>query len=361
MNRIFIRHTQGTRANQVDEFQSGGFSEILIGRDESSTVRFDADREDLVSRNHARIYADPAGSESFYITDLRSRNGTFLNRQRISAPSRIHHGDVVQLGSGGPEFRLELDPPPAAAARPTRVVSPGESRDLAGTLARTTRIAGTSDAGQPRPIGRATVERMLDDNFGRVKRESGKTLWAGIAAVILIVVFGGGAYLYMRHAAEESARRLQNQQQLLAQMADVVKREPGDDAAVRAQMDKLTAEMKRIVAQNQASPQSGSAGAAPSGSAADAPASYDAGLGQAEQFYNAGNYKDAYAECVQISEIDPGRWEGYFYAGLSAEGLNRPDDALTAYQYALQDAPDDQKTQITTRINSLQTSAGQAN
>ena len=52
MQHILVRHTSGTRSNQVDEFQADGFKEILVGRDESSSVRFDPDREDLVSRNH---------------------------------------------------------------------------------------------------------------------------------------------------------------------------------------------------------------------------------------------------------------------------------------------------------------------
>lgn len=365
MQRILIRHTLGTRANQIDDFQAEGFREILIGRDEGASVRYDADREDLVSRNHVRIYAEPAGSSCFYVADLQSRNGTFLNRQRIGAPSRIHHGDVVQLGTGGPEFRLELDPPPAVAAKPTRALNPAEASAYA-SLVKPTRIGIGPDSSNPRPIGRATVERMLDDTFGKVKRESGKTLWAGLAAVVMIVVVGAGSYLYMHHSAAENARRLQDQQLLLMQMAQVVKQQPSNDAAVRAQMDKLSGDMKRIIAGNEAL-KKGESGGTPTGDAAtsasaSAASSYDAGVAQVEQLYGENDYADAYAQCVQISQLDPSRWEGFYLAGLSAEGLNKPDDALTAYQYAQSMAPDDAaKAKIQARINALQGSVAQAN
>jgi len=374
MKRILIRHTSGTRANQVDEFQAEGFKELLAGRDETSSVRFDPDREDLVSRNHLKIYADPASPGSFFITDLQSRNGTFLNRQRISVPTRIHHGDVVQLGPAGPEFRLELDPPPASAARPTRVINPSEAGALAGALAKPTRAISVPDlsglSGQ-RPIGRATVERMLDSTFGKVKKESGKSLWVGIAAVIMIAAVGLATYLYQRSLAAESARQSQEQQLLLLQMAQTVKQQPSDDAAVRAQMDKLSGEMKKIIAQNQTLRQSpaGNAGAQSNGAnneaskdQQNAATDYNSGLAQAEQFYKTNEFEKAYAQCVEIIKLDRSRWEGYYIAGLSAEAQNKPQDAQTAYQYAFSQAPDAAKTTIAQRLNAIKGgSGGQAN
>jgi FHA domain len=338
--------------------------EIVAGREEGTGIHY-PDGEDLVSRVHARIYAEPPGSDAYYIVDLQSRNGTFLNRQRIGAPSRLHHDDVVQLGSNGPEFRWELDPAPAAASRPTRVLGAGGSGLLSGAGMRTTRVNTTPD-GVPRPVGRATVERMLDETFGRVKRESGKTMWVGIAAVILLMAGGVWTWLYMRHTAAQNTERLQEQRQMLVQMAGVVNQQPRNEAAVRAQMDKLAAELKRIVSQGQSSQaqtvQSDGTAVGAEGSAnAAPPASYEAGLSQVGQYFNAGDYQNAYAESVQIIGMDQSRWEGYYYAGLAAAQLGRANDALTALQYALEDAPDDQKAQITAQINALQPQQTQAN
>jgi pSer/pThr/pTyr-binding forkhead associated (FHA) protein len=367
MQRILVRHTSGSRSNQVDEFQAEGFKEILIGRDETSSVRFDPDRDDLVSRNHLRIHADAANPGCLLLSDLQSRNGTFLNGQRISAPTRIHHGDSVQLGPGGPAFRLELDPPPASVARPTRTLSASETAAFTGVLAKPTRTTNAPDFSGPRPIGRATVERMLDDNFGRVKKESGKTLWVGIAAVIMIAAVGLGSYLYLRHVAVDNANRAQEQQLLLLQMAQVVKQQPSDDAAVRAQMDKLSGDLKKIMVQNQALKQATPGvpdTAAPGAQQAqqDSSSDYNAGLAQATQLYKTNDFAKAYAECVRISGIDPSRWEGYYIAGLSAEALNDPQNAQTAFQYAYAQAPDAAKPTISQRVNAMQSSGGgQAN
>ncbi len=364
--RIVVRHVSGARANQIDEIPAEGFGEIVAGREEGTGICF-PDREDLVSRTHARIYAEPPGSGSYYIADLQSHNGTFLNRQRISAPSRIHHGDVVQLGSSGPEFRWELDPPPVAS-RPTRVLGSSGSAILAGANSRVTRVAAAPD-GAPRPIGRATVERMLDDTFGRVKRESGKTLWVGIAAVILLMVGGLGAWIYARHAVAESTAHLEGQRELLVKMAGVVNQQPKDEAVVHTQMDRLTTELKRLAAQSQIA-QHGGADAQQRGDAADTaqanasvapPASYEAGLNQIATYYNSGDYQDAYAECAQVIGMDQSRWEGYYNAGLAAERMGQSDAALAAFQDASKVAPDDQKPMIAARINALQGQSAQAN
>jgi pSer/pThr/pTyr-binding forkhead associated (FHA) protein/cytochrome c556 len=376
MQRLLIRHIAGSRANQMDEFQTEGFREIIAGREEGAGICY-PDREDLVSRAHARIYAEPAGSDSYYIADLESRNGTFLNRQRISAPSQLHHGDLVQLGSSGPEFRWELDPAPASAGRPTRVM--GGTALLSGAGTRATRIASAPEAG-PRPVGRATVERMLDETFGRVKHESGKTMWVGIAAILVLMLGGAGTWFYMRHTAAQNAARLKEQREMLVQMEGVVNQQPKDEAAVRAQMDKLSAQLKQLASQSQASqqgsgpaaaqqqgnapaaqPQSNATAAVQEGASAAPPASYDAGLSQATHYYITGDYQDTYAECVQIIGMDQGRWEGYYYAGLAAEGMGRPSDALTAYQYALDDAPDNMKAQIAARVTALHGQPAQAN
>jgi EAL domain-containing protein (putative c-di-GMP-specific phosphodiesterase class I) len=53
-----------------------------------------------VSKSHAEIYSD---GDALRVRDLGSRNGTFLNRQRISDAS-IHCGDVLHFGDR--EFRL---------------------------------------------------------------------------------------------------------------------------------------------------------------------------------------------------------------------------------------------------------------
>jgi class 3 adenylate cyclase len=53
-------------------------------------------RDPLVSRHHALIQTQ--GDDEYWVVDFGSRNGTYLNNQRISAPSRLHDGDSIRIG-----------------------------------------------------------------------------------------------------------------------------------------------------------------------------------------------------------------------------------------------------------------------
>jgi ABC-type multidrug transport system ATPase subunit len=98
----------------------------LLGRDPSAAIEIDAAAA-AVSRHHAEIQRQPDGT--FLISDLKSFNGTLLNQQRIAQPERLHHGDSVQLGAGGPSFRF-IDP-----SHPSpRIQSSNSSPDAANPI-----------------------------------------------------------------------------------------------------------------------------------------------------------------------------------------------------------------------------------
>ena len=95
MERIVLRHVSGSKANQVEEFPLSHFRELVMGRDPSASVKYDPDRDDLVGRQHAKITQDPADPTQFVITDLNSRNGTYL---RLKAEKELAHGDYLFIG-----------------------------------------------------------------------------------------------------------------------------------------------------------------------------------------------------------------------------------------------------------------------
>lgn len=64
-----------------------------IGRAPSNTIPLDGQ---LVSRNHAMVQASDGGI--YQVFDLGSRNGTFLNGRRITAPSDLRDGDYITVG-----------------------------------------------------------------------------------------------------------------------------------------------------------------------------------------------------------------------------------------------------------------------
>ena len=108
MDRIVLRHLTGSKASLVESFPLDRLPELLLGRDPSSTVRFDPDRDDVVGRRHARIVQDPRDRRRYTVVDLRSRNGTFLNKVRVLDPMPLTPGDVIQLGAGGPEIEFDI-------------------------------------------------------------------------------------------------------------------------------------------------------------------------------------------------------------------------------------------------------------
>lgn len=115
--RLTLKHLSGSRANREDVLALPAVREIILGRDPECDVRY-GEADDLVSRKHLKILATDDHPARFMVIDLGSRNGTFVNRQRVFGAVLLSPGGHVQLGAGGPEFEFglaprPLNPPPA--------------------------------------------------------------------------------------------------------------------------------------------------------------------------------------------------------------------------------------------------------
>jgi len=80
-----------------------GKDPVTIGRGDECTIRLE-DR--VASRRHARVYCM---EEQWWVEDLASRNGTFVNGQQISGPQRLHRDDRVQIGQALVVFKTDVD------------------------------------------------------------------------------------------------------------------------------------------------------------------------------------------------------------------------------------------------------------
>ena len=76
-----------------------------IGRSDNNQVVI---KEDLVSRNHAMIQRAETGQ--YYLIDLGSRNGSFVNGSRVSVPAALKDGDEIALGDYHLAFHQESTP-----------------------------------------------------------------------------------------------------------------------------------------------------------------------------------------------------------------------------------------------------------
>jgi serine protease Do len=109
MVQIIIRHVSGARATEVDVVPIGEHRELIFGRARSAAVRFHPQQDPLVGRFHARVVPVNEPPGGFMISDLGSRNGTFLNGQRLGQAVVIRHGDRVRFGAEGPEVEFQVE------------------------------------------------------------------------------------------------------------------------------------------------------------------------------------------------------------------------------------------------------------
>jgi pSer/pThr/pTyr-binding forkhead associated (FHA) protein len=81
--------TQGNQAGLSADLAGGV---IMIGRGADCQLIL---HDDYVSTRHARVVSSPSG---IYVEDLGSTNGTYVNGQRITAPTTITLADTVRIG-----------------------------------------------------------------------------------------------------------------------------------------------------------------------------------------------------------------------------------------------------------------------
>lgn len=102
--RILLRHGAGsTLRGRESAFDQ---SRVRIGRAADNDLAYDPVADSLVSAHHAEL---KRRGESLWISDLGSRNGTFVNGARISEPRLLDSNDRVTLGANGPSFEASVE------------------------------------------------------------------------------------------------------------------------------------------------------------------------------------------------------------------------------------------------------------
>jgi len=161
-----IRHAQ-------ERWTSG----LTIGRSAECDISF---VNPEVSLRHAQIIFE-AGR--WWVMDLNSTNGTFLNGNRIDRAALPARADL-ELGRNGPRLTLQLEPlgeavlplPPAAPASLTQI----------GRRYFTLSMAGK--------IGEHTL--LIRRAFQRVRRQHARRYWAIIGVIATLLLVTAGALYY---------------------------------------------------------------------------------------------------------------------------------------------------------------------
>jgi S1-C subfamily serine protease len=172
------------------------------------------------------MIVEPGDPPRFKIADLGSRNGTFLNGQRVVGETEVLPGDTIELGTGGPKLEFDVQPRPANLFARTRAI---------GAAVAVTRVVGSAES-EPAPtaaiptVGMMSVEPPPKSGIGRntlmhelsVQRQSTRQIMIYALVGVLVVIGAVGGVLYHSHqksTAEQNARIAEERTQLEAQNA----------------------------------------------------------------------------------------------------------------------------------------------
>jgi pSer/pThr/pTyr-binding forkhead associated (FHA) protein len=128
--RPFLVFRDGGDSQRIVTIEDGT-SELWVGRGESADVRLDWDEE--VSALHAQI--EVVRDECALRDDGLSRNGSFVNEERVHGRRRLRDGDTLRFGRTAVLFRRPGDSAPEATVVASEVpaaatISPGQRRVL---------------------------------------------------------------------------------------------------------------------------------------------------------------------------------------------------------------------------------------
>ena len=132
---------------------------VIIGRGGRNTVCDIELPERQISRQHAEIYAEHG---TYYIRDLHSKNGTYVNEQSVQSPVRLQDNDIVQIALCE-RFRFVG----ADATLPLEEVAPPRSLRL-DRMARRVWI-GSQEIRPPLSPAQYRLIELLSDPAGQVR------------------------------------------------------------------------------------------------------------------------------------------------------------------------------------------------
>ena len=104
---LFLRIQEGEGAGRTFTFSSGGV--FLVGREGADIALSDT----KISRKHAEIAM--YGPERYFIRDLASTNGTFVNGRRIRDRQELKHEDRIRIGDTVLQFTVISDSIPLSS------------------------------------------------------------------------------------------------------------------------------------------------------------------------------------------------------------------------------------------------------
>jgi hypothetical protein len=126
------------------------FSSVTLGRSHGNDLAFTGDEAGIVSGRHALVALK---SQTLWLRDLDSTNGTFVGKIRVTERELLG-GEIISLGPNGPAMRVEV--------MDVRDLPPDDGTDTMMAEGRQTRSMAVADVGLlAKSRGRSSGNRSL--------------------------------------------------------------------------------------------------------------------------------------------------------------------------------------------------------
>jgi pSer/pThr/pTyr-binding forkhead associated (FHA) protein/S1-C subfamily serine protease len=203
---------------------------IRLGRGRECEVQPVESGDTIVSRVHAELTVGSGGG--LVVRDAQSKNGTFLNGERIAAATPVRLGDKIMLGQGGPVLLVEGmgTAPQKAVPRPGAGMGQQTVMGLIGQA-----LAKAKEERKRGGRGSTAFMRAVVDEVGKDSRR--KIRWLTAAVVVLVLMLSGGVYgVYwaLTQQAEHTERALRSAEDSARAESERLRRELAEARAAAA-------------------------------------------------------------------------------------------------------------------------------
>jgi S1-C subfamily serine protease len=190
-----MTHTRGAAARTVREFAA---LPVRIGCTPDNDIALAGEERHGVAQRHAEVRWE---KHAYWLVDLNSRGGTFVNSKRVTSYP-LQSGDEVRFGSkAGPTLRVEILSPPLHA-----VVTDRDGRvDLATAQHLVEKAIVNASRGNDK--SRAIIEAKVHEAIRRGARTNA-VLTAGILVTLLALGFAGLAVYRSKRATNVLATEM---------------------------------------------------------------------------------------------------------------------------------------------------------
>ena len=215
---------------------------IRLGRGRECEVQPVETSDTIVSRVHAELTVGPSGG--LVVRDAESKNGTFLNGERIAKPMPVRLGDKIMLGTGGPVLLVEGIGTAPQKVIPRSPVGLGQ-KTVIGMIGEA--LAKAKDERKRGGRGSTAFMRAIAEEVGKDARR--KIRWLTALVVVLVLLLGGGVYgVYwlLSQQVEQTERAVRTAEDSARAESERLRRELADAraaAAPAAQVDLLRSQL----------------------------------------------------------------------------------------------------------------------